>query len=89
MRRRKRGHMPFKPKHANALVLTATRDVAAAARSVANMAQEAEACAKAGQRDEAVQTLFDIEPLLHDARKFLELALFVNRKVKDSRSDRR
>lgn len=77
--------MPFKPKHANALVLTASRDLATAARSAANMAQEAEASIKAGQRDEAVQTLFDIEPLLHDARKFLELALFISRKVKNER----
>ena len=75
--------MPIKPKHANALVLTAARDIAAAGRTVRKIAQAAESCAASGNRAEALQILLDVEPMLHDARKLLELASFAHRNVKD------
>lgn len=75
--------MPLKRKHANALVLTAARDIAAAARTVRRIAQDAEAQARAGNRARALQILLDVEPQLHDARKLLDLASFAHRNVED------
>ena len=78
--------MPLKRKHANALVLTAAHDIAAAARTVRRIAQDAEARAKAGKHTQALQILLDVEPPLHDARKLLDLASLAHRNVKDGPS---
>jgi hypothetical protein len=75
--------MPLKRKIADRLVLIASRDIAAAAHSIAAMAEIAEKCAAEGDRDEALQILLDLEPKLHDARKLLELASFASRHVRN------
>jgi len=43
--------------------------------------ESARSQATAGLYGEAIQTLLDAEPHLHDARKYLELAAFVSRKA--------
>jgi hypothetical protein len=73
--------MKLKRKMADQLMLIASRDIAAAARAIATMAEAAEKCAAAGDREEALQILLDVEPKLHDARKLLELASFASRYV--------
>lgn len=73
--------MPIKTETARQLVITACAEIVENACHVALAAEAAQSQASAGLHGEAIQTLLDAEPHLHDARKYLELAAFVSRKA--------
>lgn len=73
--------VPIKTEIARGLIITACAQIVENACHAALAAEAAQAQATAGLHGEAIQTLLDAEPHLHDARKYLELAAFVSRKV--------
>ena len=73
--------MPIKTETARELIITACAEIVENACHVALAAEAAQSQATAGLHNQAIQTLLDAEPHLHDARKFLELAAFVGRKT--------
>lgn len=73
--------MPIKTEIARKLIITACTEIVENACQVALAAEAAQSQATMGLHGDAIQTLLDAEPHLHDARKYLELAAFVGRKV--------
>lgn len=73
--------VPIKIETARELIISACAEIVENACHVALAAEAAQSQATAGLRGEAIQTLLDAESHLHDARKYLELAAFVNRKA--------
>lgn len=73
--------VPIKTETARELIITACAEIVENACHVALTAEAAQSQATAGLHGEAIQTLLDAEPYLHDARKYLELAAFVGRKT--------
>ena len=74
--------MPIEPETADQLMEMASHDIAEVVRAAAALAEAAHTCAAAGNRDEALHILLDIEPKLHDASALLEIASFAGRNVK-------
>jgi hypothetical protein len=73
--------VPIKTEIARELITRACAKIVENACHAALAAEAAQAHATAGLHGEAIQTLLDAEPFLHDARKYLELAAFVSRKA--------
>lgn len=73
--------MPIKAETARELILTACAEIVENACHAALAAEAAQNQATAGLHREAIETLLDAEPYLHDARKYLGLAAFVSRKT--------
>ena len=72
--------MPIKTEIARDVIIVACTEIAENLRCAMTAAEAAGTLAAEGSHAGAIQALLDAEPHLHDARKYLELAAFLNRK---------